>query len=60
MSDIAEAGDQHLLDRVYAVLGLFEGDAGRRFEDLLGDLDAVSQLGVLRLSIRLSDNYVDR
>ena len=42
-----EGGDQDGLDRVQSVLGLVEDDAGRRLEDLVGDLEAVRHAGRL-------------
>jgi len=43
----SEGGDNDGLDRVQAVLGLVEDDAGGRAEDLAGDLEAGGHAGVL-------------
>src|SRR3569833_2009470 len=42
---IADGGDENRLDSVQAVLGLVEGDVGRRAEDLVGHLEAVGDAG---------------
>src|SRR5215471_3593587 len=44
---LCEGGDEDRLDRVQAVLGLVEHDAGRRVEYLTGDFEAGGHAGVL-------------
>ena len=44
----AQRGHEDRLDGVHPVLGLLEGDVGRALEDILGDLDAVGEVRVLR------------
>ena len=43
---VAEGRDEDGLDRVEAVLGLVEHDAGRGLEHLVGDLEAVGHVGL--------------
>src|SRR3954470_14119081 len=42
----AKRRHQDRLDGVEPVLGLVEHDAGRRFEDLVGDLDPLGHVGL--------------
>src|SRR3954466_5913594 len=48
MSSSTERGHQDSLDGVHPILGLLEGDVRRTLEDILGDLDAVREVRVLR------------
>src|SRR5215471_13602949 len=45
---IPKRRDQDCLDRVQAILRLLEGDIRLRFEDVVGDLEAVGHAMVLR------------
>ena len=47
-----QRGHEDRLDRVHPVLGLLEGDVRRALEDVLGDLDAVREMRVLRGDLR--------